>query len=318
MKKAQKVAIGLVAVIAIGITTMFVAGLNKETTDDAQIESHIVNIAARVPGQVQKVLVTDNQHIKAGDPILELDKAELEARLVAVEADLSAARAGVEAGESDVSAALSRLRLSETELNRVRRLSGEGVIAKAELDSSRTAYDQAKAFYDQSVSRLGSTKKGGSLGAALAKVQQAEAAVSLAKLNLTYTTIVAPINGVVSRRSVEQGQMVAPMSPLLALVDLDDVWIVANYKEDQLGDIKLGQKASVRIDTYSSESFEAEVSSIGAATGSKFSLIPPDNASGNFVKVVQRVPVLLKFTNLKDKNLAIRPGMSAVVTVHTK
>jgi membrane fusion protein (multidrug efflux system) len=312
MKKAQKVAIGLVVVIAIGVTVMILTGRGKETTDDAQIESHIVNVAARVPGQVQRVLVTDNQAVKAGEPILELDKAELESRLVAAEADLSAARAGVEAGESDVSAALSRLRLAETELNRVRKLSSEGVIAKAELDSSRTAYDQAKALYDQAVARLGSTKKGGSLGAALAKVQQAEAAVSIAKLNLSYTTITAPISGVVSRRSVEQGQMVAPMSPLLALVGLDDVWVVANYKEDQLGDIKLGQKATVRVDTFGSESFEAEVSSIGAATGSKFSLIPPDNASGNFVKVVQRIPVLLKF-----KNLAIRPGMSAVVTVHT-
>lgn len=317
MKKAQKVAIGLVAFIVIGGGTMYVTSLGKETTDDAQIEAHIVNIAARVPGQVQKVLVTDNQEIKAGDPILELDKAELEARVIAAEADLSAARAGVEAGESDVSAALSRLKLAETELNRVRKLNSEGVLAKAELDSSRTAYDQAKAAYDQSVARLGSTKKGGSLGAAVAKVQQAEAAVNLAKLNLSYSTITAPINGVVSRRSVEQGQMVAPMSPLLALVDLDDVWIVANYKEDQLEDIKLGQKATVKVDTFGGESFEAEVSSIGAATGSKFALIPPDNASGNFVKVIQRIPVLLKFKN-KNKNLAVRPGMSAVVTVHTK
>lgn len=318
MKKAQKVGIALVVVITAVVTTMYMTGRGKETTNDAQLEAHIVNVAARIPGQVQKLLVHDNQSIKAGDPIIELDRQELEARLSAAEADLSVARSGVEAGESDVSAALSRLKLAEIELGRSRKLNREGVLAKAELDTSANAYDQAKAAYDQSVARLGSTKKGGSLGAAVAKVQQAEASLALAKLNLSYTTVVAPIDGIVSRRSVELGQMVSPMSPLLALVDLNDVWIVANFKEDQLEDIRLGQKARVRVDSYRSKIFEAEVSSIGAATGSKFSLIPPDNASGNFVKVVQRVPVLLKFKDLKQSDLAVRPGMSADVTIYTK
>jgi membrane fusion protein (multidrug efflux system) len=112
--------------------------------------------------------------------------------------------------------------------------------------------------------------------------------------------------------------MVSPMSPLLALVDLSDVWVTANFKEDQLEDIRLGQKAKIKLDTYGSKAFEAEVVSIGAATGSRFSLIPPDNASGNFVKVVQRIPVLLHFKGLKQEELAVRPGMSAVVTVYTK
>lgn len=317
MKKAQKVAIALVAVIGVAVLTIYVTGRGKETTDDAQVEAHIVNVSARIPGQVQKLLVHDNQQIKAGDPIIELDRQELEAKLSAAEADLSAARAGVEAGESDVSAALSRLKLAEIELGRSRKLNKEGVLAKADLDSATNAYDQAKAAYDQSVARLGSTKKGGSLGAAVARVQQAEASLALAKLNLSYTTVLAPIDGVVSRRSVESGQMVTPMSPLLALVDLNDVWIVANYKEDQLEDIRLGQKAKVKVDSYGSKSFEAEVASIGAATGSKFSLIPPDNASGNFVKVVQRVPVLLHFKDLRQSELAVRPGMSAEVTIFT-
>lgn len=318
MKKAQKVAIGLAVVIGITIVTMYVTGRGKETTDDAQVEAHIVNVSARIPGQVQKLLVKDNQQVKAGDPILELDRQELEARLSAAEADLSAARAGVEAGESDVSAALSRLKLSEIELGRARKLNKEGVVAKADLDAASNAYDQAKAAYDTSVARLGSTKKGGSLGAAVAKVQQAESTLALAKLYLSYSTLTAPVDGVVSRRSVELGQMVSPMAPLLALVDLNDVWVTANFKEDQLEDIRLGQKAKVKLDTYGSKAFEAEVVSIGAATGSKFSLIPPDNASGNFVKVVQRIPVLLHFKGLKQDDLAVRPGMSAVVTVYTK
>ncbi|RYZ57423.1 MAG: HlyD family secretion protein [Proteobacteria bacterium] len=225
MKKAQKVAIGLAVVIGVAILTMYITGRGKETTDDAQVEAHIVNVSARIPGQVLKLLVKDNQQVKAGDPILELDKQELEARLSAAEADLSAARSGVEAGESDVSAALSRLKLSEIELGRARKLNKEGVVAKADLDAASNAYDQAKAAYDTSVARLGSTKKGGSLGAAVAKVQQAESTLALAKLYLSYSTLTAPIDGVVSRRSVELGQMVNPMSPLLALVDLNDVWI---------------------------------------------------------------------------------------------
>ncbi len=319
MKKAQKVAIGLGVVIAVSVGVGYVVNHGKETTDDAQVEAHIVNVSARVPGQVQNLYVTDNQTVKAGDKILELDKQELEARVTAAEADLSAARAGVEAGESDVSAATSRLKLAETELHRVQKLNSEGVLAKAELDTARNNYDQARAAYDQAVARLGSTKKGGSLGAALAKVQQAEAALATAKLNLSYADLNAPIGGVISRRTVEQGQMVNPMNPLLAIVDLNDVWLVANFKEDQLEDMKVGQKAKVEIDTFSHQTFDAEVTSIGAATGSKFSLIPPDNASGNFVKVVQRIPVLLHFKDLdKKKDVAIRPGMSADVTVYTK
>ncbi|MBC7661855.1 MAG: HlyD family secretion protein [Chitinophagaceae bacterium] len=318
MKKAQKVAIGLITAIVVGVVVMVIAGHGRETTDDAQIEAHVVNISARIPGQVQKLLVADNQQVKAGDPILELDKAELEARLSAAEADLASARSGVEAGESNVSASVSRLKFAEIELNRARKLNKEGVLAKAELDSAINQHDQAKAAYDTSVASLGSTKKGGSLGAALARVQQAEASLALARLNLSYTTITAPINGIVSRRSVESGQMVTPMVPLLALVDLDDVWVVANYKEDQLEDIRLGQKAKVKVDSYGSKTFEAEVASIGAATGSKFALIPPDNASGNFVKVVQRIPILLHFKNLKQDALAVRPGMSADVTIFTK
>ncbi len=317
MKKAQKVAIGLGTVIVLSIGIMYGMGRGKEKTDDAQIEAHIINIAARISGQVQKLLVKDNQLVHAGDPLLELDKKELEARLSAAEADLSAARAGVEAGESDVTAALSRLKLSEIELGRAKQLNKEGVLAKADLDTATNGQLQAKAAYDQSVARLGSTKKGGSLGAAVAKVQQAEASLALATLNLSYTTILSPIDGIVSRRSVESGQMVTPMAPLMAIVDLADVWIVANYKEDQLEGIKLGQKATVKVDSYGSKHFDAEVASIGAATGSKFALIPPDNASGNFVKVVQRVPIILHFKNLQQTGLEVRPGMSAEVTIFT-
>lgn len=320
MKKAPKVALGLVTLAAVLALIFWVKGRGTESTDDAQVEGHIVNIAARVPGQVQKVFVKDNQSVKKGDILVELDSTELDARVAGAKADLSAAESSLAAGQSDVALHHSKLRLADVELERARKLFAEGVLAKAELDAKSAEYDQSKANYEQAVARLGNVQKEGSVGAALARVQQAEAGLQLANVNLSYAKIVAPIDGIVSRRSVEEGQIVTPSTPLLALVGTGDVWVVANFKEDQLGDMKIGQAANVKIDGIRGKTFDAELSSFGAATGSKFALIPPDNASGNFVKVVQRIPVLLHFKALTpndDSALALRPGMSAEVTVRT-
>lgn len=327
MKKAQKVALGLVTGLALLAGFISLRDYGQETTDDAQVEARIVNISARMSGQVQKVFITDNQVVKVGDPLVELDRTEWESKLAAAQADLIAARANLSSSESDVAAANSRLRLSEIELNRIRKLTKDGVVSQSELDTRQAQYDQAKAAYDQAMARLGggkSEKHSNELatpGAALAKVLQAEAALQLAKVNLSYATIVAPINGVVSRKNVEVGQMLAPMNSLLALVDLEDVWILANFKEDQMKNMKVGQAALIKVDSYPGKKFEGEVASIAAATGAKFSLIPPDNASGNFVKVVQRIPVLIHFKNNDNKPGSanvLRPGMSAFVSVTTR
>lgn len=328
MKNAQKVGLGLLSAIGLVALIYFFQTRGTEHTDDAQIEGHIVTIAPRVPGQVQKVLVKDNQLVKKGDPLVELDSEELSARLAAARADLSAALASQESSESDVTAARSRLRLAELELSRVKRLVKEGVLAQAEVDTRQSQYDQAKAAYDQAVARVGE-KKGqaaaseGSpepIGAAAAKVMQSEAALQLASVNASYATIRAPVSGVVSRRSVEEGQMVAPMNPLMALVDLEDVWIVANFKEDQLAHMRVGQAARIKVDSYPGLTLEGEVSSFAAATGAKFSLLPPDNATGNFVKVVQRVPVLIRLKKPQNPEgeQPLRPGMSADVIVYTE
>ncbi len=327
MKKAQKVAIGLVTGLALVTGFFAIRDYGLENTDDAQIEGRIVSISSRVSGQVQKVYVTDNQVVKAGDPLVDLDRTELESRLAAAQADLIAARANLSSSESDVAGANSRLKLSEIELNRIRKLAKDGVVSQSEVDTRQAQYDQAKASYDQAMARLGGGKselvknQPASPGAALAKVLQAEAALQLAKVNLSYTTISAPIDGVVSRKNVEVGQILAPMSSLLALVNLNEVWVVANFKEDQLKHMKVGQSARIKVDSYGGKAFEGEVASIAAATGSKFSLIPPDNASGNFVKVVQRVSVLLHFKsheNQAEGGIVLRPGLSAYVSVTTR
>ena len=151
--------------------------------------------------------------------------------------------------------------------------------------------------------------------AARARVDQAQASYDLAALNRSYADVHAPIDGVVSRRTVEQGQLVAPERPMMALVPLQDVWVVANFKGDQIGEMKAGQPATIQVDTYGRQKFQGKVESLAGASGARFALLPPDNASGNFVKVIQRVPVLIRLDGLAG--VPLRPGMSATVTVRT-
>jgi membrane fusion protein (multidrug efflux system) len=149
-------------------------------------------------------------------------------------------------------------------------------------------------------------------------VQQAQAALAQAELNLQYATLKVPTDGVVSRKTVEVGQVVQPGQPLLALVDLSDVWVTANFKETQLKSMRPGQSASVEVDALGGQEFKAHVDSIAAATGAKFSLLPPENATGNYVKVVQRIPVKIVFEPGQDPDHRLRPGMSVVPTVYTR
>jgi membrane fusion protein (multidrug efflux system) len=258
---------------------------------------------------------------------------------------VEASRAQLEQAKADLTAAEARLTLAKTELERSKSLFSTGSISKAEVDSRTSTFDQAQAARAQAQSRLISTQAaidgsvGGvtlakgrflaaqtapqqietakaALGLAQARVKQSEAAVRTAQLNLSYTTIRAPSKGVVSRRNVEVGQLVDPSRALLAIVPLHDVWVVANFKEDQLQDMKPGAKAVIEVDAFSSKKLNARVDSIAGGTGSRFALLPPDNASGNFTKVVQRVPVLLRFDSKPD--VVLRPGMSVTVVVNTK
>ncbi|MCP3058683.1 HlyD family secretion protein [Myxococcus sp. K38C18041901] len=150
-----------------------------------------------------------------------------------------------------------------------------------------------------------------------AKLKQAQAALHLAELAVSYTKVRAPTNGVVSRRTVEVGHMVGPERPLMAVVPQDDVWVVANFKEDQVGEMKAGQVVDVKVDAFSGHHFKGHVDSLAGASGARFALLPPDNASGNFVKVVQRIPVLIRFDG-DARDVALKPGMSAIVTVNTR
>ncbi len=196
-------------------------------------------------------------------------------------------RASVESARANVSAAQSRV-----------------VQAQAQVQAARTAPQQIKITEQRA-------------GAASAQVEQKRAALQQAELNLQYATIVAPVSGIISKRNVEPGQVVQPGQPLVSIVNLQDLWTTANFKETQLKNMKVGQAATIKVDAYGTE-YKGHVDSIGGATGARFSLLPPENATGNFVKVVQRVPVKIVFDKGQDVEHKLRPGMSVVPTVLTK
>jgi membrane fusion protein (multidrug efflux system) len=264
--------------------------------------------------------------------------------LTAASSSLAAAGASIEQARADVSATRARQTLAKLEFDRATALVAAQAVPQAQLDARRTELEANEAALGEARARLvaaeatheslggGVVLARGRLSAAAtaaeqlaaaraalalaeARAQQAEAALKIAELNLSYTTVRAPRRGIVSRRTVEEGQEVSPDRPLLALVPLDDVWIVANFKEDQLAEMRSGQPATVRFETYGRRRFRGRVESLAGGTGARFALLPPDNATGNFVKVVQRVPVLVRLEG--DPGVALRPGMSADVTVRT-
>jgi membrane fusion protein (multidrug efflux system) len=202
------------------------------------------------------------------------------------------AKAAVREAENNVAASEAR----------VKQARGEASAAEAQVESANAAPQQVTATRAR-------------ISSAAAGIQQAKAALELARTNLEYTVIKAPVSGYVSRKNVETGQVLQPLQPVMAIVPLQDVWITANFKETQLDRMRVGQPAEISVDAYSQSKFKARIESIAAATGARFSLLPPENASGNFVKVVQRVPVRLALQPGDDPNHVLRPGMSVVATV---
>jgi membrane fusion protein, multidrug efflux system len=228
----------------------------------------------------------------------EISQQQFDAAVAAADA----AKANVDAAKSDVIAAQAAIAVAQQKAAQARASAAQ---AHANLATAQTAPQQLQ------VTRARAA-------AAEARVQQAQAALEQAQLNLQYTTVKAPAAGVVSRKTIEAGQVVQPGQPLLALVTLEDVWVTANFKETQLNEMRVGQRAVVEVDALGGKQFNGHVDSISAATGAKFSLLPPENATGNYVKVVQRVPVKIVFDPGQDPNHLLRPGMSVTPTVYVK
>ncbi|HSD21627.1 MAG TPA: HlyD family secretion protein [Anaeromyxobacter sp.] len=291
-----------------------------ESTDDAQVEADVVAVASRVGGPVAEVLVPEDSPVKAGQPILRIDPTDYALRVRQGEADLQTARAQAQAADAQVGAARATVTRGEAEaekaladLRRADALKAGDAIAASQYDATRVSSETARAGAGANRAQYAAALASAEL--AHARVKSAEAALALAELQLGYTEVRAPADGVVSRLGARVGQIVVPGQVLGQLVP-SQTYVVANFKETQTGAIRPGQRVDVEIDAYSGRKLEGRVQSVSGGTGARFALLPPDNASGNFVKVVERVPVRIAWVAPPD--VALRAGLSAFVTVHTR
>jgi membrane fusion protein, multidrug efflux system len=276
-------------------------------TDDAQIEAHINPVLTRVQGYVQEVRVADNQHVPAGTVLVRIDERDLRSRVTLAEAAVTQGRAAEAAARSGVELARVARERARDDFARYAPLRQKGELSQQQYDAARSADEAAAAQLEMARRQV---------DAAAAGVAQAGAGLEAARLQLSYATIVAPVAGVVSRKSVETGQLVQPGQPLMALVENPDSWVVANFKETQLRRMRVGQDVTFEVDAYPGDELHGRIESIAAATGAKFALLPPDNATGNFTKVVQRVPVRITLTDPADPAHPLRAGMSVKAVVH--
>jgi membrane fusion protein (multidrug efflux system) len=397
--RGKWIALATVAIVAIVLLVRWHYS-GRQSTDDAQIDGHITQVAARVGGTVQALHVKENQFVEAGTVLAELDPRDYQVAVDRAKAELAdaqanamaattgvpisevttasgvrtatgsveEAQAGIGMAEQQVAAARAQLtsaqaRLREREATAVKTARDverlKGLVAKEEVaqqqyDAAVAAADSARAATDAARSdviaaeaaiagaeqrarqaRGSATQAQAALqeaqtapqqlqvtkaraAVAEAQVRKAAASFAQAQLNLERTRIVAPAAGIISRKSVEVGQVIQPGQPILALVSLGDVWVTANFKETQLKNMRAGQAATVEVDALGGREFKGHIDSIAAATGAKFSLLPPENATGNYVKVVQRIPVKIVLEQGQDPDHLLRPGMSVAPTVFTK
>ena len=285
------------------------------SSDNAQVDGHIVPILPKVGGFVLEVRVDENQDVKGGDVLVILDDRDYRARLQQAEADLGVALANVSSprrvGQADaaVRQAQANADKAHQDLERIRQLASQDIASKQQLDGAEAAVQSADAALAAAQAAL---------VAADARVASARAQRDQAALNLAYTRLTAPAGGVVAKKSVEVGQLVQPGQPLLAVVPLSDVWLTANLKETEVANVKPGDPVDFTVDAYPGRHFRGHVESIAPATGARFSLLPPDNATGNFTKVVQRIPVRIRPDGPADPVHPLRPGMSVVTNIQTK
>jgi membrane fusion protein (multidrug efflux system) len=323
---------------------------HHEETDDAQIEADIIPVIPRVTGYVKEVRVKDNQFVHKGDTLIIIDDRDLQIKLMEAEAALATAKSNVNASRANTEAARSGIASSKAGVSTI---DAQIEAAKVNLRRAGQDYDRyanlikdhsitqqqfeqaqaAKQLAEKQLSILQQQKKQASsqtgvvssqsnataetIGVAQSIVKQKEVDVENAKLNLSYAVITAPESGKVSKVNVQEGQLLQTGQSTFNIVHNSDLWVVANFKETQYRKMAIGQKVTVHVDAFPGHDFDARLSSFSPATGAKFSLLPPDNASGNFVKVVQRVPVKIEFTNPQDSLLKrLSPGMNVNVDVH--
>lgn len=332
-----------------GLTKYF-HGKHHEETDDAQIEANVIPVISRVSGYVLSVNATDNQFVHKGDTLMVMDPRDLKIVLAQAEAALSTAKSNLSAAQANSNAASKTINTSQAAVT-----TAGAQIEAAQVNVTRTAqdlqryenlikdhsitqqqYEQAQAANqiaerqlqvlidqkNQVAAQTGvvssqSAATSTQTGVAASVIKQREVDVENAKLNLSYTVIIAPESGIISKVPIQEGQLIQAGASLFSIVVSEDKWVVANFKETQFNKMAVGQKVIVHVDAIPNHDFDGVLSSFSPATGSRFALLPPDNASGNFVKVVQRLPVKIDFTNKSDSLIKrLRAGMNVNVDVH--
>ncbi|HVN96127.1 MAG TPA: HlyD family secretion protein [Syntrophorhabdaceae bacterium] len=318
------------------------------STDDAFVEGKIHMIASKVSGTIKGISIQDNQFVKKDDPLFEIDPVDYDVKVKEAQSSYEAEKAkftetaykldvarkqavqigaAIETAKANKDLAEANLKQAKADMKRAENLLKEDAISKERYEKTRTALDVSEAQLKAALERtkeleaslqtqLSLVKQNDAgLAAQRAVVETKKATMESAQLNRGYTKILAPADGYVTRKAVEIGNQIVVGQPLCAIVPLEDIWIVANFKETQVAKIKVGQKVDFKVDTYSGRTFRGSVDSIMAGTGASFSLFPPENATGNYVKVVQRIPIKIILDKGTDKDHVLRLGMSVQPTV---
>ena len=318
-------------------------GRTHESTENAQVDGHIVPVLAKVGGFVTSVNVNENQRLPAGQVVVTIDDAEYRARLAQAEADYAAALAAVGNGrdvgqalaaqeqatsqravsDAQVTAARANYERAKSDLARMQELADKQIVSRQAYDAAKANEVALKAQLDAVEKQAGGATAG--ISGAQAGVRLAQARLAAAKasrdnaaLQLSYTRVVVPASGIIARKQIEVGQLVQGGQALFSVVGDSDVWVSANLKETQLERVKVGQKVEIEVDAYPGTPAHGVVESVSPATGARFALLPPDNATGNFTKVVQRVPVRIRVTEAPGADKPLRPGMSVSVHIDVK
>lgn len=331
----------------------YMHSLAHETTDDAQVEKNMNPIIPRVTGYITKVNVKDNDVVKKGDTLFVIDDKDYVVRVEEAKAALVAAQSSYEAAKADIGGAAAGVSVSDANIassrgnieaakvrvwranndfERYQNLYNNKSITKQQFEQAQAAKQEAdanlrvlqqgeaasKSQRNASVSR--SNVSASQTKVAEANIERAKATLKAAELNLSYTVVTAAVDGQVSTVDIQPGQLVQPGQALFYIINNEAAWVVANFKETQITEMKVGQKVTIEADAFPGVEFEGELTSFSPATGARFSLLPPDNATGNFVKTVQRLPVKISITNNNDKEKVqlLRPGMNVDVDVHLK
>jgi membrane fusion protein, multidrug efflux system len=331
----RRALIGSLALVACLLLAayLFVPGLLRATTNDAYVEAHIESISARVPGYVETLQIDDNSRVTRGEVMIELDPRDYEVKVASAEANLAAARSGlgeararlavadqsVAVAEGDAKAASARARLAADDLARFAGVSDVRAISTQQLDTAAAEVTSTRAALSAAEANIGAARAGAQLASAHEQtardaIRQARAALRQARLNLFYTRILAPENGSIAEKLAERGSYVVPGQRLLSLVPTA-VYVVANLQEGLLHGIGVGSIAYVQVDALPGVHLRGHVDSIQRGTGSEFALLPPENATGNFVKIAQRIPVKIILDEPPAILSRLAPGMSAVVSV---